>query len=143
MNPSRQVAAARLAAAQAARATADLARAVVGETSSPASAADRIRAARRLRVLSLEALDWTIRAEYLNGTSWVELAQLLQRDAGTLRRQYEAGTLQWAEALPESTDDEADAAGALDAWYRRHAEELLDPAQEAPVSGLFTPPHKC
>ncbi|MFJ8301349.1 hypothetical protein ACIQ9R_36360 [Streptomyces sp. NPDC094447] len=144
MNPSRrQVAAARLAAAEAARATADLARAVVGETSSQASAEDRIRAARRLRVLSLEVLDWTIRSEFLNGVPWEELAGYARRDAETLRRQYEAGTLQWVASLPESTESEADAADTLDGWYRRHAEELLDPAHETPVGGLFTPPGSC
>ncbi|MFJ4342685.1 hypothetical protein [Streptomyces sp. NPDC088915] len=141
MNHSRQVAAARLAAAHAARATADLSRAYVGETSSAASAEDRIRAARRMRVLSLQVLDWTIRAEFLNGASWEELAEYTgRRDVNALREQYEAGTLQWVEELPESTQEEAETAGALDEWYRRHAEELLDPAHDSPVGGLFIPP---
>lgn len=141
MNPSRQVAAARLAAAQAARAAADLARAQVGETSTDATAADRIRGARRLRLLAMQVLDWTIRAEFLNGATWEELAEHAGRDASSLKRQYEAGTLQWVEGLPNSTQDEADEAAALDAWYARHAEELLDPeAAKSPVAGLFTPP---
>ncbi|MEU3501192.1 hypothetical protein ABZ726_10600 [Streptomyces hundungensis] len=141
MEHSRRAAAARLAAAQTARASADLARAYVGDTSAPVATGDRIRAVRRLRVLTAELMDWTVRAEFLAGASWAELASATGRDEATLRAEYEEGTLQWALALPEGTDGELQDAEMLDAWYRRHAEELVDPGENVPVSGLFTPPN--
>ncbi|MGW7090121.1 hypothetical protein ACWGH2_42430 [Streptomyces sp. NPDC054871] len=144
MDPSRQAAEARLIAAVHAREVADFARGIVGDSSSDVAAADRIRAARRLRLLSLQVLNWTVRAEVLSGTPWPELAAGLGRDERTLRAEFEASTLQWAEdneAEPESADQSLATAEALDAWYKRHADELLDPATEAPVSSLFTPPN--
>ncbi|MFD7764086.1 hypothetical protein [Streptomyces microflavus] len=143
MDSARQSAEARLVAAGHAREVADFARGIVGDTSSDATAADRIRAARRLRLLSLQVLNWTVRAEVLNGTAWSELAAALGRDEGSVREEFEAGTVQWAENIdadPQHAEHSATAARALDAWYEVHAEDMLDPAHEAPVSALFTAP---
>ncbi|MGW0562968.1 hypothetical protein ACWDZ4_20670 [Streptomyces sp. NPDC003016] len=140
MDLSQQAAEARLIASGHAREVADFARGIVGDASSDATPAERIRAARRLRLLSLQVLNWTIRAEVLRGTPWPELATALDRDEESLRTQFEAGTHQWAERHandPERAEQSAAAAEALDDWYRRHTEELLDPDQLTPVSGLF------
>ncbi|WP_433860132.1 hypothetical protein [Streptomyces kronopolitis] len=144
MDPSRQAAEARLLAAGHAREVADFARGIVGDSSSDAAAADRIRAARRLRLLSLQVLNWTVRAEVLDGTPWPELAAALGRDEEALRVEFEAGTLHWAkdnDADLEQPEQILATASALDAWYERHADDLLDPATQAPVSSLFTPPN--
>ncbi|MFI9052510.1 hypothetical protein [Streptomyces sp. NPDC053427] len=144
MDPSRQAAEARLLAAGHAREVADFARGIVGDSSSDVAAADRIRAARRLRLLSLQVLNWTVRAEVLSGTSWTELAASLGRDEDALREEFEDSTLQWTkdhDADPEQPEQSLAAAEALDAWYKRHADGLLDPATQAPVSSLFTPPN--
>ncbi|AWI32675.1 hypothetical protein [Streptomyces tirandamycinicus] len=144
MDRSQQAAEARLIAAAHAREASDFARAIVGSTSGADTAAERIRAGRRLRLLSLQVLQWTVRAEILRGTPWPELAAALGRDEESLRAEYEAGTLQWADRLADdaaAAEQSVEAARALDAWYRTHAEELIDPAEDAPVSGLFTPPN--
>ncbi|MFB6505600.1 hypothetical protein ACFC07_22085 [Streptomyces sp. NPDC056099] len=144
MDPSRQAAEARLLAAGHAREVADFARGIVGDSSSDVAAADRIRAARRLRLLSLQVLNWTVRAEVLRGTPWPDLAAALNRDEASLREEFEASTLQWArdhDADPESGEQSLAAAAALDAWYERHADDLLDPDAQAPVSSLFPPPN--
>ncbi|MEV0487342.1 hypothetical protein AB0I69_42920 [Streptomyces sp. NPDC050508] len=144
MDPSRQAAEARLLAAGHAREVADFARGIVGDSSSGVDAADRIRAARRLRLLSLQVLNWTVRAEVLHGTPWPDLAVALGRGEDALREEFEASTLQWArdhDADPASTEQSLAAAAALDAWYERHADDLLDPDTQAPVSSLFPPPN--
>lgn len=144
MDPSRQAAEARLIASGHAREVSDFARGIVGDASSDATPTERIRAARTLRLLSLQVLNWTIRAEVLRGTPWPELAAALDRDETSLRAEFEAGTHQWAERHandPEQKEHSAAAAEALDDWYRRHAEEFLDPDRVAPVSGLFTSPN--
>ncbi|WP_030372355.1 hypothetical protein [Streptomyces rimosus] len=143
MDCPQQAAQARLITAEHAREVADFARGIVGEISGEGTAADRILAARRLRLLSLQVLQWTVRAEALAGTPWSELAAALCRDEDSVQAEFEAGTRQWAErqaADPDAESGAPEAARALDAWYRRHADALLDPEKEAPVTGLFTCP---
>lgn len=143
MNRPQQAAEARLVTAEHAREAADFARSIVGSASSDVSAPDRIVAARRLRLLSLQVLQWTVRAEVLAGTPWDVLAAALGRDEDAVKAEFEAGTAQWADrqaADPRSEQESEATARALDDWYRRHADDLLDPAQDAPVSSLFTRP---
>ncbi|MFD3815243.1 hypothetical protein ACFWRZ_09260 [Streptomyces rubiginosohelvolus] len=145
MDFARQSAEARLVAAAHAREVADFARGIVGDVSSSATAADRIRAARRLRLLSLQVLNWTVRAEVLSGESWADLASALGRDEDAVREEFGAGTVQWAErndADPNRADLSEAEAQALDDWYAAHAEEVLDPGHVAPVSALFTTPRE-
>ncbi|WP_330335697.1 hypothetical protein OHS33_38615 (plasmid) [Streptomyces sp. NBC_00536] len=143
MDRSQRAAEARLIAASHAREVSDFARGVVGGTSSAATAADRIGEARRLRLLALQVLNWSVRAAVLEGTPWVEIATALGRDAEAVRAEFEAGTSQWADLAsrdPERAERSAAEAEALDTWYRTHAVDFLDPAEDAPVSGLFAPP---
>ncbi|MFD4933437.1 hypothetical protein [Streptomyces virginiae] len=145
MDRLQQAAEARLIAASHSREVSDFARGIVGGTSGSASPAERIREARRLRLLSLQVLNWTVRAEVLAGTPWEEIAAALGRDTENVRAEFDAGTTQWAErnaADPQRAEDSVTEAEALDAWYRVHAVDLLDPPEGAPVSGLFTPPEK-
>ncbi|KIF04162.1 hypothetical protein PL81_20345 [Streptomyces sp. RSD-27] len=143
MDRSEQAADARLIAASHAREVSDFARGIVGATSNTATAADRLREARRLRLLALQVLNWSVRAEVLDGTPWTEIAAALGRDADAVRAEFESGTLQWADLAlrdPDRTERRVAEAEDLDNWYRTHAVDFLDPAEDAPVSGLFTPP---
>ncbi|MEU1221260.1 hypothetical protein [Streptomyces microflavus] len=143
MDRPQQAAQARLITAGHAREVADFARGIVGATSGDSTAGDRILAARRLRLLSLQVLQWTVRAEVLAGAPWDVLATALGRDEVTVRAEFEEGTASWAVRQAADGDAAAEfeaAAQALDDWYRRHADDLLDPAHEAPVSDLFTHP---
>ncbi|MFD0352995.1 hypothetical protein ACFVHW_04485 [Streptomyces sp. NPDC127110] len=145
MDRSQQAAEARLVAASHARAVSDFARGIVGSTSSAASAGERIREARRLRMLSLQHLNFTVRAEFLRGTPWSEIAAALGRDEDAVRAEFEAGTLQWAEEMsqdPKRAERSIAEAEDLDAWYQSHAVEFLDPAEEAPVTRLFSHPER-
>ncbi|MFB8025895.1 MULTISPECIES: hypothetical protein [unclassified Streptomyces] len=142
MDNASQASEARLIVAGHAREVSDFARGIVGGTAGPADTADRIVAARRLRLLSLQVLQWTVRAEWLKGASWAEIAAALDRDEETVRAEFEVGTEQWAVRAGAEANAEGRsvaAAVALDEWYRAHA-GLLDPAVNSPVSGLFTPP---
>ncbi|MEU7228948.1 hypothetical protein [Streptomyces chrestomyceticus] len=145
MDRSQQAAQARLITAEHAREVADFARGIVGGLSEEGTAADRILAARRLRLLSLQVLQWTVRAEVLAETPWPELAAALGRDEESVRAEFEAGTEQWASRAavdPDAESGSVETARALDAWYRQHADALLDPEREAPISGLFTRPNE-
>jgi hypothetical protein len=143
MDRSLQAAEARLIAASHAREAADFARGIVGDTTSGSTAMDRIRAARRLRLMDLQVLQWTVRAEVLLGTPWPEIAAALDRDEESVRAEFEASTLQWAERNarePQPIEEVIGEARDLDAWYRKHREDVLDPGTDAPVSGLFASP---
>ncbi|MEU0857430.1 hypothetical protein ABZ352_18600 [Streptomyces griseofuscus] len=141
MDDSQLMAEARLITAMHAREVADFARGIVGSVAT-GTAAEHIRAARRLRLLSLQVLQWTVRSEVLRGEPWSELAAALGRDEEAVRAEYEAGTAQWTVRLAEHPDSEesVETARALDEWYRAHADDLLDPAEVSPVSALFTAP---
>ncbi|RSS95057.1 hypothetical protein EF903_05290 [Streptomyces sp. WAC05292] len=143
MDRTQQAAQARLIAAGHAREVADFARGIVGGTSSDAPAIERIQEARRLRLLSLQQLNWTVRAEVLQGTPWSVIAAGLGRDEEAVRAQFEVGTQQWADRTaqdPEAEQRSLAEAEALDEWYRVQAVDLLDPVATAPVSSLFTHP---
>ena len=60
----------RLAYAVAARDTADHARSLIGDLSTPLHVGDRIRAARQLRIHALTVLDRAVLIERADGASW-------------------------------------------------------------------------
>ncbi|OEJ21004.1 hypothetical protein [Streptomyces subrutilus] len=128
---------ARITAARAARDLSDLARQVVGASATPATPADRLIAARRLRQLANALVDYTVVAEALSGTSWESMAAALSRhDAATLQGEYEDSVEDWAALDAGVLDEGAQSAPDLDAWYLRHREDA-DPAGETPVSDLL------
>ncbi|MEU6755969.1 hypothetical protein [Streptomyces sp. NPDC046685] len=127
---------ARITAARACRDLSDLARQGVGATAEPASSAERLTAARRLRVLANEIVDRMVVAEALAGTSWDELAAALGRDPHTLATEYGESVAQWGGLTETEMEGEADSAEALDAWYARHQEDG-DPPARTPVANLL------
>ena len=127
---------ARLEAARAARELSDLARAFVGETGTPLSAAERIRAARRLRALVHGLVDRVVLAEALGGEEWAELAAALGRDEESVRGEYGPAVGEWQREAVAPAESAAGDAEALDGWYRRHREDT-DPSADQPVSGLL------
>ncbi|MYW67118.1 hypothetical protein GTY65_24060 [Streptomyces sp. SID8379] len=128
---------ARLASARAHRDLSDLARQGVGAISETATPAERIAAARHLRVMVNELVDLVVLGEALGGASWEEISQALKRrDPGTVEGEYEEAVAEW-KAAPASAYEGAEGdARDLDAWYRRHREDF-DPAAESPVSDLL------
>lgn len=142
---------ARLALAVAAREAADLARGVVGDVSTPMRPGERIRAARRIRLMSLSIVDRAVLAELSDGTSWDDVAVALGIDADTARRRYEPTWLDWQAG---DVDDEADfgdfsvglpgdldlpgTAATLDSWWVRHAEPWETADRTNPVAQVLT-----
>ncbi|MGW2550137.1 hypothetical protein [Streptomyces sp. NPDC001635] len=127
---------ARITAARAARDLSDLARQAVGATAAPMSPAERIHAARRIRQMANELVDYAVLAEALAGASWEEITEALnRRDPRTVEGEYADAAADW-QAMPE---DEMTAAAEgtedLDAWYGRHREDH-DPAVESPITDL-------
>lgn len=134
--------------AVAARENADYARGLVGDISTPMLPGERIRAARRLRVLALTVLDRAVLIERAAGCSWEEIARALGLSVDETRARYEETWQVWcAEAAPAGVDarvqgehglglrfdeDPQGTAEMLDAWYMRHAEPWDDAPSEAP-----------
>lgn len=132
---------ARIALAVAARETADLGRGVVGDVSTPMRRGERIRAARRIRLLSLAVLDRAVLAELSEGATWAEVGDAVGGlDAEEARRRYESTWREWLDPDQVSGDfgdftvglrgdpDLEGTAWELDRWWVRHAEpwETLD-----------------
>lgn len=129
---------ARLAFAVAGRDTADYARGLVGDVGTPQLAGERIRNARRVRLLALTMLDRAVLIEALTGTSWAAIADALALPESEARKRYEETVEKWARALPTGVldatifgdattglrhdHDPEGTAAALDAWFQRHAE---------------------
>lgn len=125
-----------MAFAVAARETADYARGLVGDVGTPQLPGERIRNARRLRLLTLSLLDRAVLIEALTGTSWPEIADALALPEDETRRRYEPTVQQWAVELAKQDPsiygdltvgmrhdaDPEGTAAALDAWFSRHAE---------------------
>ncbi|MFJ4988725.1 hypothetical protein ACIP9H_33615 [Streptomyces sp. NPDC088732] len=128
---------ARITAARTARDLSDLARQAVGITAADMSPAERLIAARRLRKLAADFVDYTVMAEALAGTPWPEIAEpLSRRDPGTVEGEYAESVADW-QAMPEDQmTAAAEGAEDLDAWYARHQEDT-DPTSETPVTDLL------
>lgn len=144
---------ARLAFAVAGREASDYARGLVGDVGSPQLPGERVRNARRLRLLALSVLDRAVLIEALTGTSWAEIAEALAMPEDEVRRRYEATVEQWARELPAAMldatiygdlttglrhdHDPEGTAAAIDAWYSRHAEpwEGADTPVQRALSG--------
>lgn len=141
---------ARLALAVAGQESADLSRGIVGDVSTPMAPGERIRKARRVRLLSLSLVDRAVLAELSEGASWETVATALGKDREDARRIYEPLWRQW---LDGDTDDEADfgdygiglrgdldlagTAEGLDSWWNRHKEPWEDPATYQPVAQVL------
>ncbi|MGA5822224.1 hypothetical protein ACPC54_30695 [Kitasatospora sp. NPDC094028] len=131
---------AKVATAVAQREVAQFAAALVGETSTARPAHDRIREARHLRLLALEALDRTVIAARLDGAGWDELGEALLLDPEVAQVRYEAAAARWAAPAAAAArgpgepgdPDVAGTAELLDAWYAA-ARPVLDPQIEEPV----------
>ena len=144
---------ARLAFAVAARESADYSRGLVGDVGTPMLPGERIRAARRLRVLAMTILDRAVLVELAAGTSWAEVADNLALPEAEVRRRYEEGFMVWSEGEPPiglnmtlwgdfgtALDPDSDPAGmaaALDLWFGRHSEPW-EQATDQPVSRILT-----
>ncbi|MGI5337642.1 hypothetical protein ACQEVS_09725 [Streptomyces sp. CA-181903] len=124
---------ARLAAARAHRDLSDLARQGVGGIGCAAGARERIEAARRLRVTVTGLLDLVV----LGGEPWEGIARALcRRDVETVRAEYAEAVPYWQVAPATVLREAAGEARDLDAWYRRHREDI-DPPVENPVFDLL------
>lgn len=146
---------ARVSLAVAAQEAADLSRGVVGDVSTPMSAVERIRKARRVRLVSLTVVDRAVLAVLSEGASWEEVAEGLgYRDAPgetAVERAKRIHGPTWDQWLLGDLDDDADfgdygiglrgdndmagTAATLDQWYVRHADYLEPDA--APVTRVF------
>jgi hypothetical protein len=136
---------ARLALAVAARESADLSRGIVGDVSTPMRPGERVKKARRVRLMSLAIVDRAVLAELTDGATWEQVGDALGIDCDEARRRYEPTWRQWVEG---DYDDDADfgdfgvglrgdldlpgTADALDSWWLRHAEPW-ETALDAPV----------
>lgn len=128
---------ARIAVARAARDLSDLARQAVGTTAQPASTAERIEQARRLRNLAGDIVDLVVLAEALGGASWEEITEALHRlDPGTVEREFAEDVAEWSNTPEEQLQRAADGHDALDEWYAQHREDQ-DPSLETPVADLL------
>lgn len=130
---------ARIAVAVTAQEASDLARLIVGDISNPATTTtERIRAARRVRLVSLALVDRAVIAAVMDGESWESVAAAIGMDEDAAERRY-APVLPsaWVDGTPDWADgDLARTADALDLWWTRHAEPWETPA-EHPVSSLL------
>lgn len=142
---------ARLAYAVASREVADYARGLVGDTATPMLPGERIRAARRLRVLALSVLDRAVLVELAAGASWANVADALGLPEAEVRRRYQETAARWVSGQsPDEADldlsiygdfstglhpdsDPEGMAAALDAWYLRHSEPW-DERADGPVT---------
>jgi hypothetical protein len=144
---------ARIAQAVAARETADFARGLVGDVATPMMPGERIRKARRLRLLALTVLDRTVLIERALGASWAEIADALARSEDAVRDTYEEVFERWAANLPpEGMDasiigdftiglrpdmDPLGTAESLDLWYERTRDDW-DSSDQHPVTRAVT-----
>jgi hypothetical protein len=113
---------------------------MVGDLSTPMRRGERIRNARRLRLLSISVLDRAVLTELADGADWDEVAFALGLEVAEARRRYAPVWDQWQAGEFEAEDfgdfgigltgdlDAAGTAEALDAWWQRHSE----PWEQAP-----------
>lgn len=130
---------ARVALAVAARDSADLARGLVGDVSTPMVAGELIRKARRVRREALAIVDRAVLVELATGASWAQVAEAAGLPEDDVRRIYGPSWAAWADGDPQEHADvseqgvgllgDSDLAGtahSIDMWWRRHAEPWED-----------------
>lgn len=140
---------ARLSLAVAAQQSADAARGVIGDVSTPMPPGQRIRKARRVRLTSLTVVDRAVLAELSEGASWGVVADALGVTVTEAERRYGPTWNVWvngdnsdAPAAGEYSvglggdPDMAGTAEALDQWWRRHAEPY-ETVKQTPVSDVL------
>jgi hypothetical protein len=101
-------------------------------------AGERIKKARRTRLMTLSIVDLAVMAELSEGTSWPVVAAALSLDVEDARRTYEPVWEQWCNGEFEGADfgdfslgtradpDLPGTAAALDSWWVRHADPWDD-----------------
>jgi hypothetical protein len=110
---------------------------------------ERIRNARRLRLLAMSVLDRAVLTELADGASWDEVAFALGLDVAEAQRRYVPVWEQWQEGDDDfdfgdfsvglSGDlDLAGTAEALDSWWQRHSEPWETPEGVTPVTTAIT-----
>lgn len=131
---------ARVALAVALRDTADLARGLVGDVSTPMVTGELIRKARRVRRDALAVVDRAVLVELANGASWAEVADAVGLDVEDALRVYGDTLEAWLAAEQDALDDGDQGVGligdqdlpgtahSLDQWWRRHADPWDVPA---------------
>lgn len=148
----------RVALAVASRDTADLARGLVGDVSTPMVTGELIRKARRMQREAIAAKDRAVLVELSQGATWNEVADALGLPVADALRVYgdtwEAWKDgEWAESLDSGDQgvgligdtDLAGTAHSIDMWWRRHAEPWEGdatgpgPVVRALVDGQATP----
>lgn len=141
---------ARLALAVAGRECADLSRGVVGDVSTPMVPGERIRKARRVRLMSLSVVDRAVLTELSEGATWEVVADALGMSVAEAERVHGPTWRRW---LAGDLDDEADfgdygvglrgdldlagTAESLDAWHHRHREPWDGDDAERPVARVL------
>jgi|GEM_PF-5811666 len=132
-----------VALAVAGRDAADFARNFTRDVPTSHPTGERIRNARRLRMLSLVVLDRTVLLELLEGADWQELSDALGIPAEEVERRYRHTWEVWKSnlaaddldpnlfgdhttGLPHDPDPMG-TAETIDAWLFRHAEPWEDP----------------
>jgi len=129
-----------VAAGVSARELADHAQAVVGATGTELAVAERIRAARFLRLLAMEVVDRTVIASLLDGAPADEVADALGLDPAMVEQRYGPAVAAWSR--PELSEqrgpgdagdrDVAGTAAALDQWWVRHQETANPLVEDVP-----------
>ena len=133
---------ARVGLAVSARDVADMARGIVGDSSTDYHPGERIRSSRRIRLAALAVVDQAVIAELSEGASWDEVAAALGVPRETAIAQYSAAWIDWSARFPghpnDSSDDRecAETAETVDMWWRRHADpwEAAEAASSSPVT---------
>lgn len=126
---------ARVSLAVAARDVAEQGRVIVGDISTPMPPGERIRAARRVRLLTWSLIDRAVLAELSDGATWDQIAEALGTSRFEAQRRYASMWVQWQGGLAENEIDgdehslglrgDLDLAGtaqSLDQWWLRHSE---------------------
>jgi hypothetical protein len=131
---------ARIAFAVSGRECADYARGLVGDLAHELRPGERVRSARRLRVLSMVALDRAVLIELAEGATWEEVGRALGMSAEDAASRYSETWAEWsAEESPYAPASSSEfhvglrddpdlpaTVHALDQWFSRHAEPWED-----------------
>lgn len=133
----------------AAQETCDLARGVVGDLSTPMTGVERIKKARRVRLLGLSVVDRAVLAVLSEGGTWAEVAEGLGVDEATAVLRYSDTWADWLNPDPTDPDfgdytlgltgdqDAAGTAAMLDQWYNRHRDPWDDPNVAQPATQVL------
>lgn len=125
---------ARLSLAVAGAELSDLGRGVVADMSTPMRPGERIRKARRARLMSFTVVDRAVLVELAEGADWDTIADALFQPVDEVRRRYEPTWEQWLADDLEDTgigdnavglrgdQDPAGTAATIDQWLRRHTD---------------------